>query len=168
MTDTIQEEQAVQSELTAKFPALGGAIRIQRSRRIFARIPHEQFHDCFDYLVKDMKFNILTVITGTDEGESLGVMYHLSRESRIVLSLFTTVPKQNPVIQTVTPYFPAADAYERELVDLLGFQVQGLPPGFRYPLTDDWPAGQYPLRKDWKPSPAAPPTQAEKNEVKDV
>ena len=31
-------------------------------------------------------------------------------------------------------------------------QVQGLPPGNRYPLPDDWPQGQYPLRKDWNVS----------------
>ena len=34
-------------------------------------------------------------------------------------------------------------------MDLLGFQVQGLTEGSRYPLPDVWPAGQYPLRKDW-------------------
>ena len=61
------------------------------------------------------------------------------------------VPKDEPVLQTVTGYFPAAELYEREMVDLLGMQVQGLPPGTRYPLPDGWPAGQYPLRKDWKP-----------------
>ena len=46
--------------------------------------------------------------------------------------------------------FPAAHIYERELVDLLGAKVEGLPPGNRYPLPDDWPEVQYPLRKDWK------------------
>jgi membrane-bound hydrogenase subunit beta len=50
----------------------------------------------------------------------------------------------------VTGMFPAADCYERELVDLLGFEVQGLPPGNRYPLPDGWPDGQHPLLKDWK------------------
>jgi len=33
---------------------------------------------------------------------------------------------------------------------MLGVQIEGLPPGKRYPLPDNWPAGQYPLRKDWK------------------
>ena len=46
--------------------------------------------------------------------------------------------------------FPAAEIYERELIDLLGAKVAGLPEGKRYPLPDDWPAGEYPLRKDWK------------------
>ena len=39
---------------------------------------------------------------------------------------------------------------ERELMDLLGAKVEGLPAGKRYPLSDDWPTDEYPLRKDWK------------------
>jgi membrane-bound hydrogenase subunit beta len=33
---------------------------------------------------------------------------------------------------------------------MFGIEVEGVPPGRRYPLPDDWPEGQYPLRKDWK------------------
>jgi membrane-bound hydrogenase subunit beta len=35
-------------------------------------------------------------------------------------------------------------------MDLLGIQVEGIPPGRHYPLPEGWPEGQYPLRKDWK------------------
>jgi Ni,Fe-hydrogenase III component G len=51
----------------------------------------------------------------------------------------------------VIPLFVGAEIYERELVDLLGVKVEGLPSGNRYPLMDDWPKDQFPLRKDWKP-----------------
>jgi Ni,Fe-hydrogenase III component G len=97
-------------------------------------------------------------MTGLDLGATLGVIYHLARPSGIVLNLATAVPKEKPVLQSITARFPAAACYERELADLLGFQVQGLPEGPRYPLPDSWPAGQYPLRKDWKADslPAAP------------
>ncbi|MDD5432403.1 MAG: NADH-quinone oxidoreductase subunit C, partial [Candidatus Omnitrophica bacterium] len=54
--------------------------------------------------------------------------------------------------KSVISYFPGAEIYEREVVDLFGAKVEGLPPGNRYPLTDDWPTDQFPLRKDWKPS----------------
>ncbi len=54
------------------------------------------------------------------------------------------------MLKTITDYFSSAEIYERELVDLLGVRVEGLKEGKRYPLPDDWPAGQYPLRKDWK------------------
>ncbi|MEI6093142.1 MAG: NADH-quinone oxidoreductase subunit C, partial [bacterium] len=61
----------------------------------------------------------------------------------------TYAPKSNPVIKTITDTFPGGDLYERELTDLLGAKIDGLPNGIRYPLPDGWPEGQYPLRKDW-------------------
>ena len=145
----MQEDNDVVAELGSKFPYLQGKMRVQRDRRIYVEAPVEHFAEIFAYLYGPMKFNMLSTITGHDFGATLGAMYHLTRENRILLSITTAVPKDKPVLQSVTSYFPAADAYERELVDLLGMQVQGLPPGSRYPLPEGWPEGQYPLRKDW-------------------
>ncbi len=47
-------------------------------------------------------------------------------------------------IRSVTPTFPGAAIYERELIDLLGASVEGIPEGPRYPLPEDWPAGSTP------------------------
>jgi Ni,Fe-hydrogenase III component G len=154
------EEQTIQAELTAKFPFLAEKIRIQRERRIWAEAPREQFYEVFDFVVKGMKFPILCTITGLDEGATFGAIYHLARESGVILSLRVYVPKEQPVLKTVTSYFPAADHYERELKDLFGMQIEGLAEGTRYPLPDNWPANEFPLRKDWKPKAApqsAPP-----------
>ncbi len=146
------EEENIKRQLIERFGYLSNKITVQRIRRIFADIPAANFGEVFDYTVKKLDFVILDTITGLDEGATLGFIYHLAQEKGIVLNLHISVPKENPVIKTITPTFPAADAYERELVDLLGTKVEGLPEGNRYPLPDDWPAGQYPLRKDWKPS----------------
>jgi NADH:ubiquinone oxidoreductase subunit C len=70
-----------------------------------------------------------------------------------MVNLKTSVIKSNPVINTVTSFFPGAEIYEREVSDLFGAVVDGLPKGNRYPLTDDWPKGEYPLRKEWKLTP---------------
>lgn len=144
-------EEKIQLELLTKFPYLREQYRVARPRRIFANVEYSHFAEVFEYLVREMKFTQLCTITGLDEGANLAFLYHLAQEGGVTLTLGTAVPKDNPVLQTVTPYFPQADCYERELIDLLGAQVQGLPPGHRYPLTDDWPAGQFPLRKDWQP-----------------
>jgi Ni,Fe-hydrogenase III component G len=148
--NAMAEERAIQAELVGKFPFLAAKIRIPRERRMFAEAPAEQAPEVVGYLQDRMQFSILCTITGLDLGATLGVIYHLARPSGVVLSLSSAVPKEKPVLQSVTGRFPAAAAYERELADLLGFQVQGLPDGPRYPLPDSWPAGQYPLRKDWK------------------
>jgi Ni,Fe-hydrogenase III component G len=145
-------EENIKQELIAKFGYLQDAIKIQRQRRIFVETDSNNFHKLFDYAVKQLKFSHLCAITGLDEQGRLSVIYHLAQDSGIVLNLKISVPKESPVLKTVMPYFPGAEVYERELVDLLGAKVEGLPAGHRYPLTDDWPVGEYPLRKDWKPS----------------
>ena len=151
-------EDKIHKDLVTRFPSLAGKIRVPRVRRIFADVAPEQFGEVFEYAVKDAGFTILCTITGLDQGSTLAALYHMAQESGIMLTLEVAVPKEAPVLQTVSRQFPAADAYEREMVDLLGMQVQGLPPGSRYPLPDGWPEGQYPLRKDWKPEEAEKPT----------
>jgi membrane-bound hydrogenase subunit beta len=146
----LSKETTIQQELCERFGCLKDKVRVQRARRIFAQVPAADLPEVFDYAVKKLNFCILGTITGLDEGSTLGLIYHLAQENGIVLNLATSVPKDKPVLKTVTSYFPAANVYEREVIDLLGIQIEGLPQGSRYPLTDDWPAGQFPLRKDWK------------------
>jgi Ni,Fe-hydrogenase III component G len=143
-------EENIQLELYNRFPFLRDQVKIQRARRIWVTVGQDHFLEVFDYVVKEMKVTMLCAITGLDGGANLEFIYHLAQDTGITINLITTAPKEKPVIKTVIDYFPQAEAYERELVDLLGANVQGLPPGSRYPLTDDWPAGQYPLRKDWR------------------
>jgi Ni,Fe-hydrogenase III component G len=144
-------EETIQQQLGDRFEFLKDKIRVQRTRRIFAEVSADKFAEVFDYAVKQLNFDILCAITGLDEGAMLGVIYHLAHQCGITLNLKTSVPKENPNIQTILSYFPAAEVYEKELKDLLGINVEGLPPGTRYPLPDGWPEGQFPLRKDWTP-----------------
>lgn len=144
------KEEKIQGDLISKFGFLADKVRIQRERRIFADVPEANFRDALDYAVKKLEFKFLCTITGLDEGENLSFVYHLTRQDGIMLNLKINVPKNNPVIRTITDYFKGAEIYEREVMDLLGTKVEGLPEGKRYPLPDDWPEGEYPLRKDWK------------------
>jgi Ni,Fe-hydrogenase III component G len=146
------QEESIKQELIRKFGYLENNIKIQRPRRISLEIDYKNFFEVFDYLVREAKFNHLCTITGLDEQDKLGFIYHLAQDSGILLNLKTSLPKQDSRLKTVIQYFPGAEIYERELMDLLGAKVEGLPAGNRYPLTDDWPADQFPLRKDWKDS----------------
>ena len=146
------EEMAVQEELQSRFAFLVGAIRVARARRIFVEVPAANLPEVFEHVVRGMGFSMLSALTGLDLGAKLGVIYHLANSSGVVVNLSTSVDKEFAKVRSVTAYFPAADAYERELVDLLGFEVEGLAAGRRYPLPEDWPANQFPLRKDWNVS----------------
>jgi len=143
-------EKNIKQELEDKFTYLKEAVIIQRKGRIFAQVPLDKFDEVFAYAVKQMRFLALSAITGLDRGDGFEVIYHLNQEGKILLNLSVGLSKENPEVKSVTAYCPSADIYERELMDLLGIKVSGLTAGHRYPLTDDWPKGEYPLRKDWK------------------
>ena len=146
------DEKAIIEELAKQFPAAAESARVQRERRVMVETSYDGFAALFKYAVRNMHFSHLGMITGLDQGDKLGVIYHLIRGGGFVLSIKTTVPKHDPKIETVTGMFPGAVLYEKELVDLLGFKIDGMPKiGGRYPLRDDWPEGQHPLRKDWIP-----------------
>ena len=146
----MSHEEDIKKELENKFNYLKDKIVIKRPRRIFAEVDLANFYEVLDYGAKKMHFNRLATITGLDEGEKIGLIYHLSQDSGVLLNIHTAVLKTNPVIKTVLSYYPIAEIYERELIDLLGVKVEGMPSGQRYPFPDNWPEGQYPLRKDWK------------------
>ena len=143
-------EEKIKKALAERFGFNTEQIRVARERRVFLEVPYDQFRPVFAHIVNGMEFRHLCTITGLDEGESLALIYHVARADGTVLSLKTRIPKTDPVLQTITDLFPDGTSYERELVDLLGARVEGLPAGHRYPLPDNWPAGQYPLRKGWK------------------
>lgn len=146
----MNEEEKIKQGLIDRFNYLQDKILVKRARRIFVDVSIDRFMEVFDHAIKRLNFSMLSAITGLDEAGSFGLIYHLASDNGIMLNIKTSIPKDDPVLLTVTGYFPSAEMYEREMADLLGINVKGLPEGNRYPLTDDWPAGQYPLRKDWK------------------
>ncbi|MCX6111821.1 MAG: NADH-quinone oxidoreductase subunit C, partial [Proteobacteria bacterium] len=114
----LNREENIQNKMLSKFKFLEGKIRVKRARRIFAEVDLNNFRDVFHYAVKDINFNVMCMITGLDEGENLAFIYHLANFDGVVLDLKTYAPKSNPVIKTITEYFPGAALYERELVDM--------------------------------------------------
>ena len=158
LTAKENKEENIVQELVKKFPFMQDKAKVQRARRIVAEAPAEGFEEVFAYAQRNLKFSILCTITGLDEGQTLGFIYHMARTDGITFSLKFYVPKDRPMIRSVLKYFPNSDIYERELIDLLGAEVEGLPEGNRYPLPGDWPKDEHPLRKNWAPKSAATST----------
>lgn len=91
----------------------------------------------------------LSTISGVDLGATFEIVYHFSTPETD-FNLRTEVPKDRPHVASITPVIPGAILYERELQDMFGMVVDGIPDSRPLVLPDDWPAGVHPLRKDWK------------------
>lgn len=147
-------QEAMQA-LVNKFPFLNGNIAISRkgNKIVTGGMDEEKFRQVLDYAVNELGFTKPHEVVGVDDNETLGAFYLFSDlESKVVLAIKVSVPRDNPVLHGLTKTYPNLFWHERELVDLFGFEVLDLPEGPHYPLPDIWPAGNYPMRKDWDPS----------------
>ncbi len=145
-------EQAIADTLCENFPFLQGKITVQREKRIFTQsLPREEFEQVILFLHDRLGFYKAHHVVGRDDGEDLGFIYLLSNAEGVVLALKEKAPKADPRIPSQSCLYPSVLLHERELVDLFGAVVEGLPPGLTYPLPDGWPKGNYPMRKDWNP-----------------
>jgi len=146
----MSDAETVVAKLVAKFPSLTGRVNVQRATRVWVEVDRQAFAGVFHFLVKDLEFSNLCMITGLAEGADLGFIYHLARNGGLMANVKTRCTKGESM-QTITPTFLGGGIYERELMDLFGARIAGLPEGRRYPLPDNWPKGEHPLLKDWRP-----------------
>lgn len=137
--------------LNKHFPALEAAS--PREMRIWTSFTDaKMFEQVLQFAHQTLAFHKGKHIIGTDEGENIGLSYILSNDEDVLLVLRERVPKSAPKVHSQGELFPSLILHEREMVDLFGVQVSGLPEGPRYPLPDCWPEGEYPLRKEWNPA----------------
>ncbi len=157
MTDLAREEK-VKSDIEARFAGAVSNALVQRRNRVWLEVAPEKLPELMAWL-KAEGFDHLATVTGFDEGENLGAYYHAT-DTKMIVNVKVRTPRANPSLPSVLASFPGALSYERELEDMLGIKIAGLPPGRRYPLPEDFPTDQYPLRKDWKFVPPANETEA--------
>jgi NADH-quinone oxidoreductase subunit C len=115
-------------------------------------VPREQLERVALFLKEDpdLAFDSLMCLSGVDRGEELEVVYHLlSYKHRHRVTLKVRLPKDNPVVPTVSSLWPTAEWHEREAYDLVGMSFEGHPDHRRILLPDDWEG--HPLRKDYVP-----------------
>jgi NADH-quinone oxidoreductase subunit C len=116
-------------------------------------VPREHLRRAAEFLVNDraLRFTFLSDITAVDKfplEPRFELNYHLlSLEYRKRIRLKVRIPGNDPLVQSVTPIWPAANWHEREAFDLMGIRFEGHPDLTRILMPDDWEG--YPLRKDY-------------------
>jgi len=96
-----------------------------------------------------LHFDYLTLLSGLDLKENLGIVYHLfSMKHKHRLVVKTQVSKENPTLPTIERIWRTADWHEREAYDMFGIIFNGHHNLIRILCPYDWEG--YPLRKDYK------------------
>lgn len=99
----------------------------------------------------DCAFNFLCDVTCIDwypAEPRFEVVYHLlsiSKKERVRLKV--RLNSSSPAIESLTPTWPAANYFEREVFDLFGIRFTGHPYLRRLLMPEDWEG--HPLRKDY-------------------
>ena len=93
-------------------------------------------------------FDDLTAVDWFPSSPRFQVSYHLlSHTFKEYIRLRVLLDDANPSIPSITPVWPAANYYEREVFDLFGIRFEGNPNLRRIMMPDDWVG--HPLRKDY-------------------
>jgi Ni,Fe-hydrogenase III component G len=118
-------------------------------RRIFLKVDAADLVPAATLLRDRYDCTYLATITGVDQGETFELLYHFASPVASI-TVRAEIPRTEPRVASICPVIPGAIFYEREIQEMFGITVEGIPDTRRLNLPDDWPDGQYPLRKDWK------------------
>jgi NADH-quinone oxidoreductase subunit C len=110
----------------------------------------ESVADVAAYVRDDLGYQLLSNVTAVDylaDGVIELVYHFMHLEGGPPLVIKTRVPRERPVVPSLTPAWPGADLQEREAFDLYGVQFPGHPNLKRIYMWDEFEG--YPMRKDF-------------------
>jgi len=121
---------------------------------IWLQVNPQYFKDAVKLLC-NIQFPHFSILSGNDIGENIELIYHFSiyygeRFAETSISLITHLLKKNLKIPTITDLIPGAQTAEREIKEMLGVIIEGLPDLPNIFLPNDFQTGVYPLRRDEK------------------
>lgn len=93
-------------------------------------------------------FEDMTAVDWYPSSPRFQLSYHIlshARKERIRLRVM--VDEDDASVESITPIWPGANYYEREVFDLFGIRFEGHPNLRRIMMPDDWKG--HPLRKDY-------------------
>ena len=119
--------------------------------RIYISCEAENAYAINKFLFEDVPLRFV-IATGIDADDCFEIIYHYAYdEIGCIVNLKAFIrDRENPAIESITPFLPAAEWVEREIRDILGINFKNHPNLTRLILADDWPEGVYPLRKEIK------------------
>jgi len=140
----------IESNITSK---LEGAKKNSYSS-IWITIKLEHFKEAVK-LLGTIQFPHFAIISGDDIGDEIELTYYFSlyygeRFKEISINLTTFVPKKDLKVPTLTDLIPGAQTAEREIREMFGITVEGLPESPNLFLPVNFAKDIYPFRRDEK------------------
>jgi Ni,Fe-hydrogenase III component G len=118
--------------------------------RGLVRINPERIVDVSEFLFIRHGFRFI-IASGYDSNEGLEIMYHfMLDESHFILNVNVVLPRENPVIESITPLIKGANWIEREILEILGIEFRNHPQPEPLLSKENWEKGYYPYRREIK------------------
>ena len=150
------------AQITAIAAALGLRERDCRELRageVVADVSLPDLNPTADAIVGALRGRLISLFA-TDERTHRGcfVVHHLWSlpGSQTFLRVTAPVDPHRLAFPSIAARHPAANWFEREVMDFFGLRPEGHPNPERVSLHDDWPEGVRPLRKDFDPETVVP------------
>ena len=134
-------------------------IREPREGELVTEIPLSDLATGAGAVVADLNGRLVSLFA-TDERAQRGsfVVHHVWSlpGANTFLRVAAAVDPTELVFPSIAAWHPAANWFEREVMDFFGLRPDGHPNPERVSLHDDWPEGVRPLRKDFSPDTVVP------------
>jgi membrane-bound hydrogenase subunit beta len=162
MTTTTIKPEDVLVSFQKKFPDGITQPRIERGTsgtlktefcHLWFRVELDVFKEAVRHLFTFEQYPHFAVTSGYDLGDIIELVYHFSlfhgeRGRELSMNMTVSLPKKNPVIDTITDLIPGALISEQEKQEMLGVKIRGIPKDARVFVADDFPKDVYPWRRD--------------------
>jgi len=158
MTETLPDKESVLREM-ASHPAVSAIVAWNPDALTDARwdrdeltltISREEIVAAASTLQR-AGYNFLEDVTAVDWFPAIPrfqISYHIvSHSYKERIRLRVLIDESAASVDSITPVWPSADYYEREVFDLFGVRFDGHPNMRRIMMPDDWSG--HPLRKDY-------------------
>jgi NADH:ubiquinone oxidoreductase subunit C len=124
------------------------AVREHNPRRAYVTVSNDDWIPVTRFMY-EKEHGRLATASGSDRPTGVELLYHfvMDRDGTVV-NVRTTLAKPFPKIESLTPYYPAADFIEREIFDFLGVEFVGHPDPRKLLSSHDRPPDFHAMRRD--------------------
>ncbi len=121
--------------------------------RVWLEVESSAFKEAVLHLCELSRAPHFAVCSGYQQGSSIALNYHFSinyakKLSELSVTIQVQLPKEKAELPTITDLVPGALISEREMQEMLGVKIGGIPDSRRLFLDKGFPKGVFPWRRD--------------------